>query len=54
MFKEIGANEFEFIITSGLYFGALFGVLQAAQFALWPVWWTLPVAGGEEKDCLYT
>lgn len=34
-----------FIVNSGLYFGFLFGILQAIQFYLYPAWWTLPLAG---------
>lgn len=45
IFLECGAREFRFLVRSGWWFGALFGVIQALQWHFFPVWWTLPLAG---------
>jgi len=45
IFLTVGRKEFSFVKASGLYFGLPFGLLQMLQWVLWPVWWTLPLAG---------
>lgn len=44
-FREVGREEFRFIIRSGAYFGFLLGILQMLAWIAAPVWWTLPLAG---------
>ena len=45
IFLEVGAKEFRFIVNSGFYFGALFGVVQMIVWYLYPQWWVLPLFG---------
>lgn len=45
LFLECGEQEFRFIERSGLYFGFLFGLLQAAIWCYWQEWWLLPLGG---------
>lgn len=45
VFQECGDAELKFIINSGFYFGALFGIPQMILWWFYPAWWTLPVAG---------
>ena len=45
IFLEVGAKEFKFIVNSGFYFGALFGVVQMVVWYLYPEWWILPLFG---------
>lgn len=45
VFTEVGRQELDFVVRSGLYFGFLFGLLQAIVFWLWPEPWLLPVFG---------
>ncbi len=45
VFLECGEVEFRFLVRSGWYFGGVFGVIQAAIWYVYPVWWTLPLAG---------
>ena len=45
IFLESGSAEFRFIINSGLYFGAAFGMIQMAVWYLFPAWWVLPLFG---------
>lgn len=45
IFQECGEQEFKFIINSGIYFGLLFGAVQALAWYLYPAPWTLPLFG---------
>lgn len=45
IFQECGEKEFQFIKTSGFYFGFLFGIFQMILYMFYPADWTLPVAG---------
>ncbi|MCC6999964.1 MAG: DUF445 family protein [Deltaproteobacteria bacterium] len=45
MFKRIGHKELRFIEYSGGVFGFLIGLLQAASWGLFGIWWTMPVVG---------
>ncbi len=45
IFLECGAEEFKFLIRSGLYFGFLFGLIQLVFWVVLPTWWTLPLFG---------
>jgi uncharacterized membrane protein YheB (UPF0754 family) len=45
IFLESGEKEFQFIINSGLYFGAAFGVIQMAIWYFFEAWWILPLFG---------
>lgn len=45
LFQESGAKEFVFLVRSGLYFGALFGLVQLAVWVVYPAWWVLPLFG---------
>jgi uncharacterized membrane protein YheB (UPF0754 family) len=45
IFLECGAKEFRFIIVSGFYFGALFGLGQMVIWYYYPYWWILPLFG---------
>lgn len=45
LFLESGSKEFQFIVRSGFYFGALFGLVQLAVWILYPAAWVLPVFG---------
>ena len=45
LFLESGSKEFQFIVRSGFYFGALFGLVQLAVWVLYPASWVLPVFG---------
>lgn len=45
LFQECGHKEFKFIINSGLYFGFLFGLVQAVGWWAYPAPWTLPLFG---------
>jgi uncharacterized membrane protein YheB (UPF0754 family) len=42
---EIAGPEFKFIERSGLWFGALFGVIQMFVWIAYPAGWVLPAAG---------
>jgi uncharacterized membrane protein YheB (UPF0754 family) len=41
----VAGPEFKFIERSGLYFGALFGVVQMTVWIAYPAGWVLPAAG---------
>ncbi len=43
--SELAAPEFKFIVTSGLYFGFIFGIFQMFVWMIYPAYWVLPVAG---------
>ena len=45
LFQECGAKEFHFISRSGLYFGALFGCIQAVVWWFIQPLWFLPMTG---------
>lgn len=45
IFQECGEEEFKFIINSGIYFGLLFGAVQAVGWFIYPAAWTLPLFG---------
>lgn len=45
LFIRCGEDEFKFIERSGLYFGFLFGVIQAVIWYFFPLWWILPLGG---------
>ena len=45
IFLRCGAEEFKFIERSGLYFGFLFGLIQAIVWYYFNPWWLLPVGG---------
>ena len=45
IFLDCGEKEFRFIINSGVYFGFLFGIVQAAVWYFFPEWWILPLFG---------
>ncbi|MFT4980281.1 MAG: uncharacterized membrane protein YheB (UPF0754 family) [Bacteroidia bacterium] len=45
IFLKCGEEEFKFIRTSGLYFGFLFGIIQAIVWFFNDSWWLLPVGG---------
>lgn len=45
IFLEVGEKEFKFIVRSGFYFGALFGVIQMVVWYFYPKWWILPLFG---------
>lgn len=45
MFQRIGDQEFKRIALSGLYVGALVGVLQLIVWPFYPQWWLFPVFG---------
>jgi len=45
MFKEVGGKEIRFIERSGIYFGLLFGVVQAAAFSAVNRWYVLAAFG---------
>lgn len=45
IFLRCGVEEFKFIKISGLYFGFLFGVIQAIVWFFNDAWWLLPLGG---------
>lgn len=45
IFLKCGSEEFKFIKISGLYFGFLFGIIQAIVWFFNDSWWLLPVGG---------
>ncbi len=45
LFLDAGAEEFKFIVRSGLYFGFLFGLIQLGVWIFFKSWWVLPVFG---------
>jgi len=45
IFQETGREEFRFIAKSGLYFGAVFGVLQMLGWLFYQAPWQLPIFG---------
>lgn len=45
IFLRVGGEEFKFIERSGLYFGAVFGLIQLVVWVLYPKWWILPFFG---------
>lgn len=45
IFLEVGHKEFKFIEYSGIYFGFLFGVIQALIWIPFGAWWQLPLGG---------
>ena len=45
IFQEVGAAEFRFIGHSGLYFGAMFGLVQMGIWIFFKAWWQLPLFG---------
>jgi uncharacterized membrane protein YheB (UPF0754 family) len=46
LFLEAGAEEFRFIVRSGLYFGFAFGLVQLGVWTWYKSWWVLPSFGG--------
>lgn len=44
-FREVGSEEFAFIIRSGAYFGLPLGLIQMVTWIVMPAWWVLPIAG---------
>lgn len=46
LFLEAGAEEFRFIVRSGLYFGFAFGLVQLGVWTFHKSWWVLPTFGG--------
>ena len=45
IFLKCGEEEFKFIKISGLYFGFLFGIIQAIVWFFNDSWWLLPLGG---------
>jgi len=45
MFLEVGKREYKFVELSGLFFGFLFGCVQALIYYFYDAWWILPTAG---------
>lgn len=45
IFLKCGDEEFKFIKRSGLYFGFLFGIVQAIIWYFNDAWWQLPLGG---------
>ncbi len=45
LFLEAGAEEFKFIVRSGLYYGFLFGLIQLTVWVFYKSWWVLPAFG---------
>ncbi|PCJ30131.1 MAG: hypothetical protein COA99_18550 [Moraxellaceae bacterium] len=45
IFLEAGDKEYSFIINSGIYFGALFGLIQMVAWYFIHQWWLLPLFG---------
>lgn len=45
IFLETGRREFKFIGKSGAYFGFVFGLCQMGVWAMWQLWWLLPLFG---------
>jgi len=45
LFQRCGRNELRFIVRTGLWGGALLGLLQMAGWLLYPVPWTLALGG---------
>ena len=45
IFLKCGEEEFKFIKISGLYFGFLFGIIQATVWYFNDSWWLLPLGG---------
>ncbi len=45
IFLECGANEFRFIVRSGLWFGFVFGIPQLLLWYFFPSGWILPICG---------
>ena len=45
LFLDAGAEEFKFIVRSGLYFGFLFGLIQLGVWIFFKSWWVLPAFG---------
>lgn len=45
VFKECGSEEIKLVISSGLYFGFLFGLVQMAVYYFYPASWVMPVFG---------
>jgi uncharacterized membrane protein YheB (UPF0754 family) len=45
IFLKCGEEEFKFIRSSGLYFGFLFGIIQAIVWYFNDSWWLLPLGG---------
>ena len=45
IFLSAGAKEFPFIVSSGFFFGLLFGIPTAAIWHFYPQWWILPLGG---------
>lgn len=45
IFLKCGEEEFKFIKRSGLYFGFLFGIIQAIVWYFNDSWWLLPLGG---------
>lgn len=45
LFLDAGAEEFKFIVRSGLYFGFLFGLIQLSVWIFFKSWWVLPAFG---------
>jgi uncharacterized membrane protein YheB (UPF0754 family) len=45
LFREVGDKEFRFIAHSGIYFGFVIGLVQAATYLFVEQWWVLPAFG---------
>lgn len=44
--QEIGGKELRFVEIYGGVFGFFVGVVQAALFGVFGIWWTMPIVGG--------
>jgi uncharacterized membrane protein YheB (UPF0754 family) len=45
LFRHVGGKELKFIEYYGGVFGFLIGLLQAASWSLFGLWWTMPIVG---------
>jgi uncharacterized membrane protein YheB (UPF0754 family) len=45
VFQEVGAKEFRFIISSGLWMGFLLGFAPMVAWLFVAEWWTVPIGG---------
>ena len=43
IFRDVGAKEFRFIVTSGAWLGFLLGLGPMALWIVLPEWWTVPI-----------
>lgn len=45
LFQAVGHAELKYLCNSGLWFGAMLGLIQMVQYALYPAKWTIPFGG---------